>query len=89
MFQLTDLLAPSEPLSWYRQLPTGNFCFRYQKMTENEFWYGDCGYITGTKMVRMYINPMVPMGMVVLSPTVVLMSITKSPSPTKNRKREI
>ena len=45
--------------------------------------------ISRARIVKMYINPLIPMGMVVLSPTVVLMFITKSPSPTKNRKREI
>jgi hypothetical protein len=61
----------------------------YQTSAENEFWYGDCGYITGPKIVKIYINPLMPIGMVVLSPTVVLMFITESPSPMKKRKREI
>ena len=83
---LTNFDSPSRSLNLRPN--SFDFWMIYQTRPENEFWYGDCGYITGAKIVRMYINPLIPMRIVVLSPTAVLMFITKSPSPMKNRKRE-
>jgi len=55
---------------------------------ENEFWYGDCGYITGASVVKMYNKLAMPIGMMVLRPTVLLVLNTKFASPTKKRKTE-
>src|SRR5260221_13895482 len=50
IFGLTDFNSPSNPRSLY--LRQRNFWAKYQKRPENEFWYGDCGYITGAIIVK-------------------------------------
>jgi len=87
MFASTDVNSPSPSLN----LRPNNFDFWtiYQISTENEFWYGDCGYITGANVVKIYRIPVIPMGIVVLIPTAVLIFSTESQSPTKNRNNEM
>ena len=42
----------------------------------------------GTTVVKIYSRLQMPMGVMVLIPTVVLISNSKTPSPAKNRNRE-
>jgi len=60
----------------------------YQIRPENEFWYGYSGYMIGANVVKMYNNPLMPMGTVVLMPTVVFVLNTVSQRPTKKGKRD-
>ena len=50
MSELTDFISPSSPRSLYLRLRS--FWATNQIRPENEFWYGDCGYITGAIVVK-------------------------------------
>src|SRR6267154_824203 len=56
---------------------------------ENEFWYGDCGYMIGAKIVKIYRRTPTPMGIMALNPTLVLIFSRESTSPAKNRNRDM
>jgi len=87
MFELKDFNAPLESRSLY--LRPCNFWIRYQIRPENEFWYGDCGYITGATSVKMYTNTVIPIGTVVLIPTAVLMFNTVAKSYKEQEERHM